>query len=103
MGWPKEDAEVILHVFEKRIPLMREIIQGHERLEGLQDRQGVLLERMTVASSTIADQWRQVAEGWKEAAKTGEVSLWEDIFLGPEFWFVVGLAAGATSAKLLMN
>jgi hypothetical protein len=96
VGFPTREAEVLLHLLEKRVPLMKSILEDHEKLQELKDKQIANLKEQVVSTATVAAQHKEVAAAWKETAQTQAVAdFWEDLIKSPYLWAGVGVLAGA--------
>lgn len=94
VGWPKADAEAILNVFEKRIPLLLKINEDCEKLEKLDDAREAIYTSAKAALNDRSEAERAIKEVWKEAALQIAPSFLERIFTSWELWFILGLVGG---------
>ena len=92
VGFPSTETEALLYVLEKQIPLMKGIIKGHETLDTLKDTQIKTATTSLAMSEGITEQAFRIADAWKEAAKTPDMSLWDAIFDSNVTWFGLGVA-----------
>lgn len=96
IGWPQDDAEAILHVFEVRIPEMQQVIRQHEVLESMYRSQLRTSREMLVVTASNARAWETMAHSWKEAAEATKPSIWER----PELWVLLGLSCAVVFVTL---
>lgn len=93
VGWPAEDAEVMLEFFEKRLPLLLEIERNWQSLSEMQKRQVELLQELRVLEQQRADAALRLAETWKRAATENDPSVLETVLTAVK-WVGVGVAGG---------
>jgi hypothetical protein len=93
-------AEALVEVFERRIPAAKRLIENQgKEIDLLKENVRTATRALSLAESAVTDA-EESRDAWKQAAKTQETSLLEDILFSKELWFLGGLAAGALIVKL---
>lgn len=103
IGFPVDDAEALLEVLEVRVPLMKSVIQQHEKLSARLARQNLICESMVVTSASIAADLRTVSEAWKAAALAADASWFNRIVLSTELWLIIGGVIGGAAMMQLID
>lgn len=101
VGWPREDAEALLHLFEVRLPMLRAQVGALERLVVLKDRQVELEREAAAAERARAETYAAIADSWRQTARDAQPSTLDRILRAPELWFTAGIATAVLCLVLL--
>ena len=103
VGWPRADAEAILEVFEKRIPLLLRINEDCARVERLARIAQDLQARADMAQDEQAAALQTIADMWRASADAARPTWIERLILSWQLWLVIGLVAGASGAAVVLR
>jgi hypothetical protein len=106
IGFPRDEAEQILDVFEVRLPILLKIIEGQDRLIDEQADQIRTATTGWAATASVAAMWRSSALAWQRTATTTMDSfetrrdMNEDPWV---WWLILGMTAGVIGSKFILR
>lgn len=106
IGFPREEAEQILDVFEVRLPILHKIIEGQDRLIEVQVDQIRTATTGWAETASVAAMWRSSAIAWRRTATTtmDSFELRREQNADPWiWWFILGMTAGLIGSKFILR